>query len=85
MDGTVRLYAPTMPRAVILYAGDIDLATNITGKAPESTVTMGIQYLSLLAIDDVRTSRGEKAGSPDARGVTYLKVLWLNFRTTSIR
>jgi autophagy-related protein 2 len=74
MDGTVRMYAPTMPGAVILYAGDLDLSTSITGKASESTVIMGIQYLSLLAIDDVGTSRGEKVGSPDARGIAYLKV-----------
>jgi autophagy-related protein 2 len=74
MDGTVRLYAPTIPGAIILYAGDLDLATNISGKVSESIITMGIQYLCLLAIDDVGSSRTENIRSSDAKGVAYLKV-----------
>lgn len=75
MDGTIRAYAPTKPGAVLLYAGDLDLATDLTGKALESTITLGIQYLSLLAIDDICSSESESVGSQEMKGAAYWKVI----------
>lgn len=74
MDGSIRAYAPTKPGAIVLYVGDTDLTTDITGNSLESTVTLGIQYLSLLAIDDLSTQGGESAGLHDIKGVSYWKV-----------
>ncbi|KXN86892.1 Autophagy-related protein 2 [Leucoagaricus sp. SymC.cos] len=75
MDGSVRVYAPTKPGAIILYVGDTDLSTEIAGNSLESTVSLGIQYLSLLAIDDTSIVEGEISGLHDTKGVSYWKSL----------
>lgn len=74
MGGSIRAYAPSKPGAIVLYAGDMDFATDIIGNALESSITLGIQYISLLAIDDVNGTRNEDFGLHDSKGVPYWKV-----------
>jgi autophagy-related protein 2 len=73
MDGSIRAYAPTKPGAVVLYIGDADISTEVTGNSLESTVALEVQYLSLLAIDDIGTLEGQSAGLYEMKGVSLWK------------
>jgi autophagy-related protein 2 len=74
VDGSIRAYAPTKPGAAVLYIGDAELSTEITGKSLESTVMLSIQYSSFLAIDDISNIEGASVGLHDMKGVSYWKV-----------
>lgn len=71
MDGSIRAYAPTKLGAIVLYVGDADFSTDITGNSLESAVALDVRYSSLLAIDDVNN---DHIGLRGARGVSHWKV-----------
>ncbi|KAJ3562000.1 hypothetical protein NP233_g9845 [Leucocoprinus birnbaumii] len=73
MDGSVRAYAPTKPGAVVVYVGDADLSTEISGNSLESAVALEVQYASLLSIDDIGSNEGEHSGLYESKGVSYWK------------
>lgn len=55
----------------MLYVGNADFSTDITGNSLESVVALDVRYSSLLAIDDVNN---DHIGLQGATGVSYWKV-----------
>ncbi|KZT26471.1 hypothetical protein NEOLEDRAFT_1177476 [Neolentinus lepideus HHB14362 ss-1] len=52
LDGSVRLWAPTHPGALVMYMGETEFDTDIIGGSPHMAFRLAVPSLSLFMIDD---------------------------------
>ncbi|KAF5380922.1 hypothetical protein D9615_004012 [Tricholomella constricta] len=52
-DGAIRTFAPNHPGAIVVQIDDLDFATDVIGKSPDSSFQLSIPAVALLVVDDV--------------------------------
>jgi autophagy-related protein 2 len=77
-DGSVKAHAPTHPGALVIYAGDLTVNTDIVGDAASSFLHVLVPDLSILLLDDLESrpdgSVTNRLPASVNQGVPYWKV-----------
>ena len=76
MDGSVRLFAPQYPGALVLHLGDLDFSTDIVGDSTETHLNLGVSTLGVLLVDNhlAAANNVNKLSLLGAKGITFWKV-----------
>lgn len=84
-DGSVRLFAPTHPGALVVHIEDADFNTDIVGDSPELQLSLQVAALQALLTDNAQAASEESAASAQklvgGKGSMYWKVCsssWLS-------
>ncbi|KAF5377015.1 hypothetical protein D9757_007710 [Collybiopsis confluens] len=52
-NGSVKIFAPTHPGAMLFHLGNLEFSTDLIGESPESEFSLKLHSAALLAIDDL--------------------------------
>ena len=55
-DGSIHLVPPTLPAALVIVLGYVDIRTDVISNAEEELVDIGLSNLVMLAVDDVSST-----------------------------
>ncbi|KAK8870012.1 hypothetical protein IAR55_000582 [Kwoniella newhampshirensis] len=65
-DSTIHLAAPTLPGAVVVVLGSVEVKTDIRSDADENLVEVGAERVGVLAVDDLAATAGLPVGLTDS-------------------
>lgn len=74
MDGSIRVFAPTHPGAIVCHVGELNFSTDVVGNSLESSFILSIPALALLAVDDASDHTNEYDTTTRVVGTTLWTV-----------
>ncbi|KAG6898364.1 hypothetical protein C0992_009039 [Termitomyces sp. T32_za158] len=72
LDVAIRVFAPNHPGTVAVHIDDLELATDVVGESPHSSVRLSVPALALLVLDDFSNEVAVDGTSP-RRGTALWK------------
>ncbi|KAG6876556.1 hypothetical protein C0993_002318 [Termitomyces sp. T159_Od127] len=72
LDGAIRMFAPKHPGSVVVHIDDLELATDVVGESPDSSIRLTVPASALLVVDDISNDVAVNGLSP-RRGIALWK------------
>ncbi|KAI0065395.1 hypothetical protein BV25DRAFT_1821795 [Artomyces pyxidatus] len=77
VDGSIRMFAPNHPGAIVVYLGELEFSTDLVGDSPETSFIISVSSLGAFLTDDNgATIRSPSNSRPSStKGITHWRKL----------